>query len=290
LDPGNIDDLTYNYTTNSNKLISVSDAIITGVSHDLQFKNGSVKPYTYDANGNALFIPNKNTTITYNYLNLPSKDSITGQGIISYIYDASGNKLKKNYTDIQAHSTDSYYQGSILKINDQTIVQTGEGRMVYDNFSHLWGYEYDLKDHLGNTRVSFSADSAEVKPLQYKDYYPFGMEMANWYTNDVNATKYLYNGKELQDEGGLDWYDYGARFYDPTIGRFHTQDRFSEKYYSLSNYQYGGNNPMLFLDFNGDSIVSTTRQNNRIIIENSPIENGGNNYNNTYYTGRSKTE
>lgn len=107
------------------------------------------------------------------------------------------------------------------------------------------------------------------------------MEMANWYTNDVNATKYLYNGKELQDEGGLDWYDYGARFYDPTIGRFHTQDRFSEKYYSLSNYQYGGNNPMLFLDFNGDSIVSTTRQNNRIIIENSPIENGGNNYNNT---------
>ncbi len=43
-----------------------------------------------------------------------------------------------------------------------------------------------------------------------------------------NAHNYLYNGKELQDEqlGGvnLDWYDYGARFYDPALARFHTID------------------------------------------------------------------
>jgi hypothetical protein len=42
--------------------------------------------------------------------------------------------------------------------------------------------------------------------------------------------------------------------YDPALGRFHTQDRFSEKYYSLSNYQYVGNNPILNIDVNGDSI------------------------------------
>ncbi len=73
-----------------------------------------------------------------------------------------------------------------------------------------------------------------------------------------SENKYLYNGKELQDEqlGGinLDWYDYGARFYDPALGRFHTQDRFAEKYLDFSPYQYAANNPVLFIDVNGDSL------------------------------------
>ena len=57
---------------------------------------------------------------------------------------------------------------------------------------------------------------------------------------------YLYNGKELQEE--LGWYDYGLRFYDPSLARFHTLDPLAEKYYFQTPFAYAANNPILFLD------------------------------------------
>ena len=65
------------------------------------------------------------------------------------------------------------------------------------------------------------------------------------------TNKYQYNGKELQDDFGLYWYDYGARYYDPMIGRWHTVDPKAESYYSFSPFHFSGNNPMKFLDLNG---------------------------------------
>ncbi|MGC9341785.1 MAG: RHS repeat-associated core domain-containing protein [Bacteroidales bacterium] len=129
-----------------------------------------------------------------------------------------------------------------------------------------YDYTYFLKDHLGNTRAVITdadgdgyLDNNIDEILQTDDYYPFGLSFSDGLGGDI---KYRYNGKELQDEqiGGvsLDWYDYGARFYDPAIGRWHVSDPLSEKYYSISPYVYVANNPIRLIDPNGMEITGDT--------------------------------
>ena len=66
--------------------------------------------------------------------------------------------------------------------------------------------------------------------------------------------------------------DYGARMYDPVIGRFNVQDAFSEKYSSMTPYHYGANNPVLYIDVNGDSLWINFK-NDRILYENGNLLN-----------------
>lgn len=70
--------------------------------------------------------------------------------------------------------------------------------------------------------------------------------------NMLGSYKYGYNGKEEQTELGLNWIDYGARNYDASIGRWFGIDNLSEKHFNFSPYAYTANNPVLFVDFDGN--------------------------------------
>ena len=63
--------------------------------------------------------------------------------------------------------------------------------------------------------------------------------------------RYQYNGKELTSDLGLNWNDYGARWYDPAIARWNAVDPLAEEYPSLSPFVYTNNNPIKYIDPNG---------------------------------------
>ena len=76
---------------------------------------------------------------------------------------------------------------------------------------------------------------------------PFGLTFNSYTSGTENL--YKYNGKEEQKELGI--YDYGARYFDPSIARFTTIDPLTSSYYSWSPYHYAANNPIKLVDING---------------------------------------
>jgi len=69
-------------------------------------------------------------------------------------------------------------------------------------------------------------------------------------------------------------YDYGARMYDPSIGRFITQDAFSEKYYESNPYHYVLNNPINIIDINGDSTYVIANENGTYSVSGGELDSG----------------
>jgi len=94
------------------------------------------------------------------------------------------------------------------------------------------------------------------------DYYPFGMEIQRGFghtqppAGNLLNNRYLYNSKEFQDDFGLNWYDYGARFYDAQISRFHSIDPLAANYAFQSPYVYAANDPILHIDYMGMGPIS----------------------------------
>lgn len=207
-----VDQLSYNYLPNSNKLLNVIDAQNNPLLKLGDFKTSSLHPtpsktsttvdYTYDANGNLKRDYNKdignvsNDGIVYNHLNLPQIVTVrtTGgavKGTITYTYDAAGNKLKKLVQETGKPDKTTLYLGGAVYENDELqFIAHEEGRIRFEKSStavcpakpNRFFYDYFIRDHLGNTRMVLTEQAESVC------YIPATVEDANWSTESAYYT------------------------------------------------------------------------------------------------------
>ncbi|MEN4761407.1 RHS repeat-associated core domain-containing protein [Chryseobacterium sp. C39-AII1] len=111
---------------------------------------------------------------------------------------------------------------------------------------------YQKKDYLVNTRISFSKTSEGVQVRDTNNYYPFGLNHIGGSnaSNFGSLYSYKYNGKELQETG---MYDFGARMYMPDLARWGVVDALAEQMRRYSPYNYAFNNPLRFIDPDGNA-------------------------------------
>jgi RHS repeat-associated protein len=273
---GQIDNLAYTYVTGTNRLSKIADA--AGTANSTQRNAGfnpaaaaSTATYTYDVNGNMTNDPYKSLAISYNHLNLPTVFNFGGGKSIGILYDRGGMKLRKtvNNTGVVTLYKQDYVSGLEYRSNGSAGALTleaiyhPEGRITPNGAA--FRYEYNIKDHLGNTRLTFAdinnngavditgvATTTEI--LSENHYYPFGMNMGyDWMNNTAISpdTKYQYNGKEFNDDFGLNWNDYGARWYLSELGRFPNTDPLSDTFNFVTPYNYAENSPVTFIDLWG---------------------------------------
>ncbi len=250
---GTIDNLTLTY--NSGILQSVSEA-----ADPLRGFLGNGSGYSYDGNGNTDQAAGV-SSVKHNILNLPEEISLSNGGQLNNFYDASGNKIRVEYTAAPGSGEVSYTQHYIsgIEYRDGSIesIAHEKGRYVYLNGT---GYhEYSIRDHNGSPRVYFidvdesgsiSLDPADEEVRQEQHYYPFGMSMEgmDWLQPTAPQNRFRYTRQEQADFG---WYDYKARWYDPSIGRMMQVDPAATAYGSWSPYNYVLGNPLKYVDPTG---------------------------------------
>ena len=282
---GDIDNLSLTYNGNQLKKVTDQCADLT-YAGAMDFKDGANKTveYLWDANGNMTRDRNKKIeSVEYNVLNLPEKIEYYDGHIVRYTYAADGRKLKVKYqisnvgvlelNGIDAGATMGLMGGGIIPFDPPTdpllppgpVLPTGPttyltmdycGDHIYRNgvlerTMNGYGYHADstyyyyIKDYQGNVRAVIDQNGM-LKEIS--NYYPYGGLMG---AASAGVQPNKYGGKELDRENGIDWYDFEARYQDPMLPMFTTQDLLAENNPGISLYAYCAGNPVRYIDPTG---------------------------------------
>jgi RHS repeat-associated protein len=218
--------------------------------------------------GGSAIIANKGSVSTSDISGIGSNNSDIGNFISNNNPGSNNAKAFVNY--ILFDDQMKYVSSGADPVN------AGGGYKLHDYFINnpisvaKSGYIYIFVSNESNLPVYFDNLAITHTPgviLEENSYYPFGLVQAGISSKAMTIiikNRYKYNGKELQngefaDDTGLELEDYGARMYDPQIGRWHTQDPLAFKYFAFTPYNYVADNPIIFLDPDGKEIIGETR-------------------------------
>ena len=274
---GLIDNLLYEYDISNpgvKRLTSVDD-LLQGPTQAYGFEP-DIMQTGYDNNGNML--SNENGSVEWSVINMPFSATLS-DGTMKFDYTYTGEKIKVERTGPDGEQR-LYLAGAEYVFDTETSTwvldnyQFEEGRKQYITDEYPQDpkpavIQYQITDHLGNLAVLFSdangdghisseteavENGEDPEIIQRMYYYPFGLPMqGNWTNTTEYQDRYTYNHKEQVT--GLEWFAYGARYYDAKIGRFAGVDPLAEKYPSISSYAYVANNPINMIDPDGRYIV-----------------------------------
>lgn len=227
--------------------------------------NGITK--TYDQNGN-MTADNLGHTYSWDYRNRLTQATNTDTNTVTnYSYDQNNDRVKTTAADgtitfYPNKNTDVTGNTTTIRISlgDAEVASITTGSPI--NFVHT--------DHLGGT--SIVTDETGNK-LELIDYQPYGKIRTNDYSTPQSTEKKKFTGYRLDDETGL--YYANARYYDPAIGRFLSEDpvhiAFGDRVRTeeitrgsmeklltdpqlLNSYSYAKNNPIVYKDPEGEYV------------------------------------
>ena len=249
---GYIDQLSYDYQTNSNKIQAVNDAILLSNPNVGDFRDSSsiVTQYTYNQDGSLNSDDNKKITFEWNYLKKPKKITKANGQWEKFMYDASGNLLQT----LTSTGKKIDFVGNLTYENDVLYqIAHDEGRITATG-----NYEYDILDHAGNLRVSFRDSLGIAKIVTKLDYDPWGFRLKglDYYSNYQTFNRFkTFSGKQLHDDFGFNLLSYKFRFHDPAIGRFISIDPLAEEYSHNSTFAFAENKLGLGVEYEGLELV-----------------------------------
>jgi RHS repeat-associated protein len=224
--------------------------------------------YTYDEHGNMLTMPHLQS-MAWNYKDQLSQVELSTQGDTAYyIYDNTGNRVRKIIEKGNIRE-ERYYQGGYevfrkfvsgdLDFERQTLhidddkkkvalieTKTVENGTTLTTPEITARFQYD--NHLGTACIELDED-AEI--ISYEEYHPFGTTSyrSGRTETEVSLKRYKYIGKERDEESGF--YYYGARYYSAWLCRFISVDPLQHKYPHYTPFQYAGNKPISYIDLDG---------------------------------------
>jgi RHS repeat-associated protein len=211
--------------------------------------------YLYDAVGNMTHDATNGLNYTFD-----QENRLTGSAGYAYTYDGNGNRVRRSNGNLAANGTLYWYMtpGVVAEtdlagtLKSEYIFFDGERVARRDGPTGAGGVFYYFSDSLKTASVI--ADSAGVIKAE-SDYYPWGGEL-QFVNNDSND--YKFTGKKRDSETALHYF--GARYYGSGLGRFVTPDQpFADQDegdpQSWNLYAYAGNNPLRYVDPDGQSHV-----------------------------------